>query len=103
MVSLIKHYDIWTTLRSSFESSQDIKYFEVEDLRRALSEVANDYIPIDQLVKVLEHLNIIVPIKHSNSSVSQLRSEQSSKVFFFMPCVLQNASECFRRRTQEVL
>ncbi len=91
MVALVKYHDIWTAGPS--DSSQDIKEFEVEDLQRALSEVANDHIPIDQLVIVLEHLHIIVPIKQSTPSPSRSRSGQSSNVFYFMPCILQNASE----------
>ena len=43
MVALIKYYDIWTA--GPFDGSKYIKEIEVEDLQRALSEVADDHIP----------------------------------------------------------
>ena len=66
--------------------------FSLEDIRGATSKVSGDYIPLNQLVKLLEHLNIIAPIVQDNSHPSQTKPIQSSKVTYFMPCVLQNAS-----------
>ena len=58
--------------------------FSLEDIRRSIIGVSGDYIPLEQLVKLLEHLNIIAPIVQSNPS-------QSSKVYL-MPCILENVS-----------
>ena len=62
--------------------------FSFEDIGKATASVSGDYIPLVKLVKLLEYLNIIAPITPTESRSS---STQSSKVAYFMPCVLQNA------------
>ena len=64
--------------------------FSLEDIRGATASVSGDYIPLEKLVKLLEHLNIITPIAPSISW--QSTSSRASKVTYFMPCVLQNAT-----------
>ena len=68
------------------ERFRETGQFSLEDLRRATASVLGDYIPLLKLVKLLEHLNIIAPITPS------LTSSKSCEVFYFMPCVLQNAT-----------
>ena len=68
------------------ERFRETGQFSLEDLRRATASVSGDYIPLLKLVKLLEHLNIIAPITPS------LTSSKSCEVFYFMPCVLQNAT-----------
>ena len=58
--------------------------FSLEDIRGSIIGISGDYIPLGQLVKLLEYLNIIAPIVQSDPS-------QSSKVYL-MPCVLENVS-----------
>ena len=65
--------------------------FSLEDIGKATASVSGDYIPLLKLVKLLEHLNIIAPITPTESTSSRASSTQSSKVAYFMPCVLQNA------------
>ena len=65
--------------------------FSLEDIGKATASVSGDYIPLVKLVKLLEHLNIIAPITPTESTSSRSSSAQSSKVAYFMPCVLQNA------------
>ena len=65
--------------------------FSLEDIGKATASVSGDYIPLVKLVKLLEHLNIIAPITPTESTSSRSSSTQSSKVAYFMPCVLQNA------------
>ena len=65
--------------------------FSLEDIGKATASVSGDYIPLVKLVKLLEHLNIIAPITPTESTSSCSSSTQSSKVAYFMPCVLQNA------------
>lgn len=64
--------------------------FSLEDIRGATESVSGDFIPIQKLVKLLEHLNIIAPIVQSNPSPSA--SPQKPEVSYFMPCVLQNST-----------
>ena len=65
--------------------------FSLEDIDNATASVSGDYIPLVKLVKLLEHLNIIAPITPIEWTSSRSSSTQSSKVAYFMPCVLQNA------------
>ena len=65
--------------------------FSLEEIGKATASVSGDYIPLVKLVKLLEHLNIIAPIIPTESTSSRSSSTQSSKVAYFMPCVLQNA------------
>ena len=65
--------------------------FSLEDIGKATASVSGDYIPFGNLVKLLEHLNIIAPITPTESTSSRSSSTQSPKVAYFMPCVLQNA------------
>ena len=65
--------------------------FSLEDIGKATASVSGDYIPLVKLVKLLEHLNIIAPITPTESTSSRSSSTQSSKVAYFMPCVLENA------------
>ena len=74
------------------ERFRETGQFSLEDIRGATSKVSGDYIPLNQLVKLLEHLNIIARIVQDNSHPSQTTPIHSSKVTYFMPCVLQNAS-----------
>ena len=81
---LYEHRHIWTKGKSAEEREEDFQYFEVKNLQDALAAIKKDHIPLLQLVKLLEHLNIIAPIVQSNPL-------QSSKVYL-MPCVLENVS-----------
>ena len=74
------------------ERFRETGQFSLEDIRGATCNISGDYIPLKQLVKLLEHLNIIAPIIQDDSHLSQTKPIQSSKVIYFMPCVLQNAS-----------
>ena len=65
--------------------------FSLEDIGKATASVSGDYIPLVKLVKLLEHLNIIAPITPTESTSSRSSSTQSSKVVYFMPCILENA------------
>ena len=73
------------------ERFRETGQFSLEEIRGATSNVSGDYIPLIQLVKLLEHLNIIAIVK-DDSHPSQTKPIQSSKVIYFMPCVLQNAT-----------
>ncbi len=79
----------------SMAALEEFRYrgkFSLEDIRRVTATVLGDYISLEKLVKLLEHLNIIAPIIQSNPTPSQATSPQSPEVTYFMPCVLQNAT-----------
>ena len=65
--------------------------FSLEDIRKATASVSGDYIPLEKLVKLLEHLNILASLVRSHLSAIASCS-QSSKQVHFMPCVLHNAT-----------
>ena len=72
--------------KAASERFRETGQFSLKDIRGATADISGDYIPLLQLVKLLEHLNIIAIIKPSKDSHSK-----SSKVVYFMPCVLQNS------------
>ena len=89
---IINTFKFGSVSKWASERFRETGQFSLEDIRGATSKVSGDYIPLNQLVKLLEHLNIIAPIFQDNSHPSQTKAIQSSKVTYFMPCVLQNAS-----------
>ena len=64
--------------------------FILKDIRRATA-VSGDYIPLEKLVKLLAHLNILVSFMKSTSTSLSSRTP-SSEEMYFMPSVLQNAT-----------
>lgn len=69
------------------EQFRETGQFSLQDIKKATEDVLGDYIPLQKLVKLLEHLIIIAPITLEPSQATSLRT---SKVTYFMPCVLQN-------------
>ena len=67
--------------------------FSLEDIRDATATVSGDYIPLKQLVKLLQHLNILASfIQHSSNPMALTSCTTAPKEMHFMPCVLQNAT-----------
>ena len=77
--------------KAASEKFRETGQFSLEDIRGATSDISGDFIPLLQLVKLLEHLKIIAIIKQPEHDPSQDSHAKSSKVVYFMPCVLQNA------------
>ena len=75
--------------KAASEKFRETGQFSLEHIRRATASVSGDYIPLEKLVKLLEHINIIASFVQS-SSVS---STQSLNLTYFMPSVLQNATQ----------
>ena len=86
---IINTFKFGSVSKWASERFRETGQFSLEDIRVATSKVSGDYIPLNQLVKLLEHLNIIAPIVHNNSHPFQTKPIQ---ITYFMPCVLQNAS-----------
>ena len=84
---IIDTFKLGSVSKWASERFRETGQFSLQDIRRAIT--SGDYIPFNQLVKLLEHLNIIAPIVHDDSQTTPI---QSSKVTYFMPCVLKNAS-----------
>ena len=61
--------------------------FSLEYINSVTSNLSGHYIRLKKLVKLLEHLNIIV-----KSGSMEAPSPQSSNMMYFMPCVLQNTT-----------
>ena len=89
---IINTFKFGSVSKCASERFRETGQFSLEDIRGATSNISGDYIPLNQLVKLLEHLNIIAPIVQDDSHLSQTKAIHSSKVTYFMPCVLQNAS-----------
>ena len=73
--------------------------FSLEDIKKATAHVSGDYIPLEKLVKLLDHLNILssfIPAASASlSSTAQGSSPQTNccNMIYFMPCVLETASQ----------
>ena len=72
--------------RVASERFRETGQFSLDNIRGATANISGNYIPLFQLVKLLEHLNITAVINQPD----QDSSAKSSKVIYFMPCVLQN-------------
>ena len=73
--------------------------FSLGEIRGATAGVSGDYIPLQKLVKLLEHLNIIAalspplpPPPPPPPSTPSASTSQSLEVTYFMPCVLQSCT-----------
>ena len=73
--------------KANAEKFRETGQFSLEDIRGATASISGDYIPLDQLVKLLEYLNIIAPLVHPDPECS----DKNPKIVYFMPCVLHNA------------
>ena len=89
IAALWDYFPLWKLGKAPREREDDIKYVEVDDLEKALSLVEKDLIPLNQLIKLLEHLNIIAPIHQSDLNPSL---PSSSQVTHLMPCLLKSAT-----------
>ena len=63
--------------------------FRFSDIQRIAKSSKSDSLPLPKLVKLLEHLNVIAPIKPGSSSPE---SDACQEVYF-MPAVLEHATE----------
>ena len=85
---IINTFKFGSVSKWASERFRETGQFSLEDIRGATSNISGDYIPLNQLVKLLEHLNIIARIVQDDSHSSQITPIYSSKVTYFMPCVL---------------
>ena len=63
--------------------------FSFENIRKIATKSKRDTLPLPKLIKLLEHLNIIAPIKLSPQSDAR----QKEELEYFMPAVLKHARE----------
>ena len=78
---IVKTFEFGSVSKAASERFRETGQFSLDDIKGATDKVSGDFIPLCQLVKLLEYLNIIAPIT------------QTSKDTFLMSCVLQNAKE----------
>ena len=69
--------------------------FTFKDIQRIARNSKSDSLPLPKLVKLLEYLNIIAPIKPEYSPLipGQLSAYQEENIVYFMPAVLKHAKE----------
>ena len=83
---IVKTFEFGSVSKAASERFRETGQFSLDDIKGATDKVSCDFIPLCQLVKLLEYLNIIVPITQTSTS-------NNLKDIFLMPCVLQNAKE----------
>ena len=70
--------------RYASEKFREKAQFSLEEVKEALSRHTDDLIPLEKLVELLQHLNILTVILTS-------RADGTTERNFFMPCVLRSA------------
>ena len=72
--------------------------FSMKDIKTSTSALVGDYIPLEKLVKLLEHLNIIARITHDPSSP---KIPSRTQFLLYRRCQLLHAlcpAKCFTQR-----
>lgn len=64
------------------ETFRDKAQFSLQDVKKATSEYTDSLLPLEKLVKLLEHLSVLTPIAASSNR---------QNCTYFMPCVLKCA------------
>ena len=77
--------------QAASEAFQQTGQFSLRDIREAIVDTSGDYIPLDKLIELLKHLNIIARITQSVPDCSSSTYAARSVMVYFMPCVLPNA------------
>ena len=70
--------------KAASEKFREKAQFSLEEVKEALSRHTDDLIPLEKLVELLQHLNILTVILTS-------RADGTTERNFFMPCVLRSA------------
>ena len=87
--------------KQACDKFQETGQFSFKDIQRIAKSLKTDTLPLPKLVKLLEYLNIIAPIKPGDSLPSSslplspgLRPQscQEENVVYFMPAVLRHAN-----------
>ena len=68
---------------------KNVGQFSLKDIQKIARNSKNESLPLPKLIKLLEHLNIIAPIK----SESSIPLSDPYQEVYFMPAVLKHASE----------
>ena len=84
---IVNTYKCGHVHQAASERFQQTGQFSLQDIREAIVDTSGDYIPLDKLIELLKHLNIIAQIAPTVSDSSAVKSG----VVYFMPCVLPNA------------
>jgi adenylate kinase family enzyme len=66
------------------EKFAETGHFSQSDLEKAAASKIDSLLPLQNLVKLLEHLSILTPLPHSAANATQ-------EPTYFMPCVLKSA------------
>ena len=84
---IVNTYKCGNVHLAASERFQQTGQFSLQDIREAIVDTSADFIPLEKLVELLKHLNIIAQIPQTVSDSSAVKSG----VVYFMPCVLPNA------------
>ena len=88
---IVNTYKCGHVNRAASEAFQQTGKFSLQDIRQAIVDTSGDYIPLEKLIELLKHLNIIARITQSVPDSSSSTYAATSGVVYFMPCVLPNA------------
>ena len=84
---IVNTYQCGHIHQAASERFQQTGQFSLQDIREAVVDTSGDFIPLDKLIELLKHLNIIAQVAQTVSDSSAVKSG----AVYFMPCVLPNA------------
>ena len=79
--------------KSACDKFKEAGQFSFKDIQRIAKHSKGDSLPLPKLVKLLEYLNIIAPIKPAPHVPGQSGVHQEENIVYFMPAVLKHAKE----------
>ena len=99
---ILNSFNLKKVSKSACDKFKETGQFSFKDIQKIAKSSKSDSLPLPQLVKLLEYLNIIARIKPEGPSCSvlpspgvspQLDAYQEEKLVYFMPAVLKHAKE----------
>ena len=88
---ILNSFNLKQVSKQACDKFKETGQFSFKDIQKIARNSKSDDLPLPELVKLLEHLNIIAPIRtecHSSSPQSDVNHE-----VYFMPAVLDHATE----------
>ena len=94
---ILNSFKLKNVNKSACDKFKEAGQFSIKDIKKIAKKSKSDTLSLPQLVKLLEYLNIIAPIKLPSRSLplipGQSDPHQEEKVVYFMPAVLRDATE----------
>lgn len=88
---IVNTYTFGNVHKAAEERFKETGQFSLKDVRRAVTS-SSEYIPLEKLVKLLRHINVIACIQTDTSESKKDTSKSKEEHRFFMPAILKCAT-----------